>query len=113
AWVRVQGEDRAADQRVGPLFNPADGGVAVFDRKRKIAGHERGTHAFVFALGHTSGKHEPLGTAADRAVKRPHAQFAGLRWWERFLSDFGLSRAAIPERLGNFVGSADPQLLYS
>jgi len=65
--------------------------VAVFHRKRKVAGHERRAHAFELTLGHAPGKHERLGAAADRAVKRPHAYFARFGRRQRFLADLGLS----------------------
>jgi membrane glycosyltransferase len=111
--VRVEREYRASEQGFGPALDPADRGVAVFHRKRKVAGHERRAHAFELALRHASGKHERLGAAADRAVKRPHAHFAGFGRRQRFLADLGLSRPAIPERLGNLFGPADRHFTFS
>ena len=106
----MESEHGAAAQGFRAVFDSPDGGIAVFHRKRKIAGHEGGAHALVFALGHAPGKHKCLGAAANGAVKRPYAHFARPWRWKSFLADFGLSARSIPERLGNFVGPAGRQV---
>ena len=65
--MRMERKDRAAEQGCRAGFDPADRGVAIFDRKREAAGHEGRAHALEFALGHAPGQHQRLGAAADRA----------------------------------------------
>src|SRR5262249_1118572 len=81
-----------------PALHLADRDVAVLHGERKGAGHERGAHARVLALGNAAEEDEPLAATAERAVKRPHPYLAGTRRGRRLGSDLGLAGAQIPER---------------
>ena len=97
--MRMQREHGAAEQRLRPGLDPADGGVAVLHRKRKVAAHERRAHALVLADRHAAGRDQRLGAAADRAMQRPHPHRAGGERAERLVADFRPPRPDIPERL--------------
>ena len=109
--VRVKREDVAAAQILRAVLDPADRGVAVFDRERKISAHERCAHALMFAFRHAAGKYQRFGAAAERAEERAHARLARPDRRERFLSYFGLTRRDIPECLGKLVGPAGNHFL--
>ena len=75
ALMRMQREHQSGRAR-RPLLDPPDRRIAVFDRERKRAAHERRAHALEFARRHPAGEDEPLGAAADRAEERAHAHLA-------------------------------------
>src|SRR5690242_2990915 len=108
----MEGKDGFAFQSFSAALDPADVGVAILYRKGKIACHERCTHPLELASGHLSAQHESLRAAADRAVERTDAYFIALGCRDVFLTDFDLTRSAIPKGrgdIGTFAKGHFPQ----
>src|SRR5262249_30295017 len=103
ALMRIEREHELIVELARARFDAADDRIAVFDRKRKCAGHERRAHALEFAAGRFSGEHQALGAAAERAVEGAHAHFvrSGLR--DGLLANLGTAGADIPQ-----CGSVSP-----
>jgi membrane glycosyltransferase len=117
ALMRMESKYRAAEQACRPDLDGANGGVAVFDRKREAAAHERGAHTFEFAFGDTSAQDERLGAAAYRAEKGAHTHLILPRRGSLFLTNFGTPRTDVPKRLDKLFCPADchfvdPELDY-
>ena len=72
----------APEQLGGTLLDPADGGIAVFHRKRERATHMRRTHTPILARRHPARMDEALGATADRAKQRRDLHLSGL--WGRY-----------------------------
>ena len=70
--MRIQREHVPALQLARAALDDADAGVAVLDRRWKLAGLKRRAHALVFAGRHAPVEHERLGAAADAAEQRAH-----------------------------------------
>jgi membrane glycosyltransferase len=97
--VRMKRKDRAVAPFGRSAFNAPDGRIAVFDRKRKRAAHERRTHAREFRLGHATGDHQSFRAAADGAVAGANPDFARSGRVEPLATDFGAIRSDIPKRV--------------
>ena len=101
--LMTQGKYDAADQLRRPRLDPPDRGVAIFYRKRKIAGHEWRAHSLVLARGDAAGQDKAFGATADGAEQRTYTHLIEPKRTEHFLADFGASRPGIPKRLGDIV----------
>ena len=104
--MRMQHEHGAAALR--PLLDRADGRIAVFDRERKRAGHERRAHALEFALRHAAVEDQPLGAAADArrsSARTRTSPAAGAA--DRLVAQLGPPVADIPE---SFAAMPTPDL---
>ena len=111
--VRVEREDLAPQEGFRTVFDPADRGIAIFYRKRKLTGHERRAHTSILALRYATAKHERLCAAAERAKQRAHADVLRSEGSEVLLADLGLSGANVPERPSDLIGPSCRQSLHS
>src|SRR5215472_11857117 len=97
--MRMEREHGAVLQFRRAVLDPADRGVAVFDREGELTTHVRRAHALDFGRRHASGKYQPLGSPADRPVQRTHPHVTGARRRDGFRADFRLAGCHIPQRL--------------
>jgi hypothetical protein len=67
--MRVQAEDRTADQCCRPLLDHPDAEIAVLHRGGEIALLERRPHGRVLALRDPAPEHECLRASADSGVQ--------------------------------------------
>src|SRR5690242_12498065 len=101
--MRMQREHCPAGEIRRPALDPPDRRVAVFDRKRKRAAHERRPHSLELAFRHPPAEYQPLGAAADAAEQGAHPDLSrsGLGQW--LGADFGAAGRYVPERLTIFL----------
>src|SRR5687767_12532307 len=95
----MQCEDDVTDEVIKPGLDPADGGIAIFHRKRESALHEGRAHALELAFGNAAGQDQGLSAPAECAIQRAHADVVRDQWRQLFLADFRPPRTDIPKRL--------------
>src|SRR5439155_6138406 len=95
--VRMEHENIAATQLIGPIFDAADACIAVFQWAREVASLKRCAHAIVFADRDPALKDERFGSAADRAVLRADLNLAGCRRAEALGPNLASARSGDPE----------------
>ena len=71
--MRVERKDNATAQFPRPGLDPPNNRIAVFDRERESASHERSAHAVEFAFRDPAGKYQAFSAAAEPAMQRAHA----------------------------------------
>ena len=95
--MRMEGKDNATGVR--PVFDPADGAIAICHRKWKIPTLHGRAHGPVFAFRHAALEYEPFSATADPGKERMHGIVIGpLRDLRR--TDLGPPWASDPERAG-------------
>jgi hypothetical protein len=98
--VRVQAEDRPADEIGRSVFDQADREVPVLHGGGELALLERSTHGDVLALRHAAAEDEGLGAAADPGVQRADDDVGGAGFGKVDGSDLTLAGGTEPERPG-------------
>src|SRR5262249_25493928 len=104
--MRVQREDTAFLKRLWAGFHLADGGIAVFHRKWKIAALRGRPHSLPLAPWHPPVKDEALSASAQPRVKSAHQHLAGAGMAFAAWAQLGLPRRHIPEGAGFNGGPA-------
>src|SRR5439155_20701267 len=99
----IQHEYMTVVKVVRTAFDATDAGVAVLDRRRKIAGLKRGAHALIFARRNTAAKHERFRAAADAAVHRAYDHRVSQRRLDPLAADLAAARLHDPERARDVV----------
>ena len=103
--MRMEGENRPAEKRLGARLDTADGAVAVFDRERESSALKRCAHRIEFGGRHPSLENQPLGAAADPRPQRPDQSLLGFRFGQFGDLELGASRLDIPQGAGLAVAS--------
>ena len=70
--MRVKRKDYATAEFPRSGLDPPNNRIAVLDREREGAVHERSAHAVEFTFGNTAGKYQALSAPAERAMHGAH-----------------------------------------
>ena len=109
--VWMQHEHMAAAKIWRSSFDDADGGVAVFHRRREVTRLKGRAHPLTFGGRDTPVEDQRLGAPADTAVLRANQDLVVPRRQDRLLADLAAARSGNPESARGIRGH--PHILSS
>ena len=95
-----EAKDIATKQLRRASLNHPHRGIAILNRKRKVAIHEGSPHTRELGFRDLARKHQGLGAPAQGAKERAHSDLPGARCGQRLGTQLCNPRGYVPKRLG-------------